>query len=61
MEDYQAITVRLPVELYERLRRESFETRASQADIIREALTERYQRMDAAGTVPEYAARLDAH
>jgi hypothetical protein len=59
--DTQAITVRLPVELYERVRREAFEARASQADIIREALSERYRRMDAAASVPEYAAKLDAH
>lgn len=40
----QAITVRLPTDLYEQLRLEAFETRNSQADIIREALTERYKR-----------------
>lgn len=48
----QAITVRLPVELYERLRREAFEERTSQAAIITETLTERYERIDKAAERP---------
>lgn len=42
----QAITVRLPVELYERLRREAFDKRTSQVAIITEALEERFGRID---------------
>lgn len=42
----QAMTVRLPRALYERLRREAFETHTSQAAIITEALTDRYERID---------------
>lgn len=38
----QAITVRLPLEVYERLRREAFEERTSQVAIITEALQKRY-------------------
>ena len=44
MEDYQAITVRLPRDLYECLRREAFDERISQADIIRAELADRYGR-----------------
>jgi predicted transcriptional regulator len=40
--DVQAITVRLPKDLYEQLRREAFEQRTSQAAIITEALNNRY-------------------
>ena len=40
----QAITVRLPKDLYERLRLEAFEKRTSQAAIITEALSQRYSR-----------------
>jgi predicted transcriptional regulator len=43
--DVQAITVRLPVDLYEKLRREAFEQHTSQAAIITEALAERYKRV----------------
>ena len=39
----QAITIRLPVEIYERLRREAYETRTSQVSIIVRALEERYR------------------
>jgi predicted transcriptional regulator len=46
--DYQAITVRIPMDLYERLRREAFETRTSQAAIITAELAERYDREEAA-------------
>lgn len=38
VEDH-ALSVRLPNELYEQLRRTAFERRISQADIVREALT----------------------
>lgn len=38
----QAITVRLPVRVYERLRLEAFEKRTSQAAIIAEELRGRY-------------------
>jgi predicted DNA-binding protein len=48
----QAMTLRLPKELYERLRLEAFEKHISQAEIIREALTERYERTDEAWPVP---------
>jgi len=44
--DTQAVTVRLPVPLHERLRREAFEMRTSQAAIITDSLTERYARLD---------------
>ena len=47
-DDVQAITVRLPRELYERLRREAFDTRSSQTAIITEELTDRYARIDEA-------------
>lgn len=36
--DVQAITIRLPIVLYERLRRQAFERRRSQTDIIQAAL-----------------------
>jgi predicted transcriptional regulator len=42
--DTQPFTVRLSEELYEQLRREAFETRVSQAAIIRQALADRYER-----------------
>jgi hypothetical protein len=35
-----ALSVRLPNDLYEKLRRTAFEQRTSQADIVRQALTE---------------------
>lgn len=38
----QALTVRLPKEIYEQLRREAFEKRTSQAAIITQELTDRY-------------------
>jgi predicted DNA-binding protein len=38
------MTLRLPRELYERLRLEAFQKHVSQAEIIREALAERYER-----------------
>lgn len=37
----QAMTVRLPKELYERLRREAFENRVSQASIVIDAIEKR--------------------
>lgn len=40
--DTTATTIRLPKELYERLRREAFEKRISQASIVTEALSRRY-------------------
>jgi hypothetical protein len=44
--DTQALTVRLPRDLHERLRREAFEKRTSQAAIIVEELTGRYEQLD---------------
>jgi hypothetical protein len=41
MTDTQAITVRLPGDVYEALRREAFERRTSQTAIITEAVQER--------------------
>ena len=41
MTDTQAITVRLPEDIYEALRREAFENHVSQASIITEAVAER--------------------
>lgn len=40
--DNQAMTVRLPVGIYEMLRREAFDRRVSQRSIIIEAMSERY-------------------
>jgi predicted transcriptional regulator len=45
--DQQAITVRLPKDLYERLRLAAFEDRTSQVAIITEAVTEKLDRRDA--------------
>jgi predicted transcriptional regulator len=42
----QAITIRLPKPIYERLRREAFEKRTSQVAIITEELRDRYKRLD---------------
>lgn len=39
-DDTQAMSVRLPLELYEWLRREAFETRTTMITIIRDALSE---------------------
>jgi predicted DNA-binding protein len=44
--DTQTTTVRLPQELYERLRDEAYATRTKQAEIVRQALAERYERID---------------
>lgn len=40
-------TIRLPVPLHERLRREAYETRLSQAEIVRLALEEYFDRREA--------------
>ena len=53
MDDYQAITVRLPLDLYECLRREAFDEHVKQADIIRAELADRYGRTVTEGTVPD--------
>lgn len=42
----QAITIRLPLPVYERLRLEAFEKRTSQVAIITEELRERYDLKD---------------
>jgi len=42
----QAMTIRLPKDLYERVRREAFDQHTSQTAIVAEALTERYERID---------------
>ena len=54
--DYQAITVRLPLDLYECLRREAFEERTSQVAIIVGELADRYGRTVTEGTAPDGAA-----
>jgi hypothetical protein len=50
---YQAITVRLPDDLYECLRREAFDERVSQASIIVSELADRYGRTVAEGVAPD--------
>lgn len=54
--DTQAITIRLPADIYEKLRRDAFDQRTSMNAIINEELTSRYFG-DAATTVrtPEAA------
>lgn len=42
--DTKAITVRLPVDIYERLRLRAFEERTSQAAIITDAVREKLDR-----------------
>lgn len=42
----QATTIRLPKDLYERLRREAFDRHTSQTAIVTEILNERYKRID---------------
>jgi predicted DNA-binding protein len=43
---YIPINIRLTEEQYERLRREAFETKKSQAEIIREALEKHWKEVD---------------
>lgn len=54
--EYQAITVRLPLDLYECLRQEAFEKRVNQVDIIRDELADRYGRTVAEGVTPDGGA-----
>lgn len=42
----QAMTLRLPKELYERLRREAYEKHVSQASIVIGALSEHYEQLE---------------
>lgn len=49
--DYKAITFRLPLDLYERLRREAFETRRPMNELVAEAVAGRYSLLDRKGTV----------
>lgn len=42
----QALTIRLPMDVYEQLRREAFEKRTSQVAIITETLRRRYENAD---------------
>ena len=59
--DEQAITVRLPVALYEQLRREAFDSRRSQAAIIREALAKRYEQAAVSMTPAEFETFTRKH
>lgn len=54
--DTQAITIRLPADLYERLRREAFDSRTSQNAIIVKELTDRYKRQDRKNAAQEGSA-----
>lgn len=53
------MTIRLPRALYERLRREAFETHTSQAAIITETLTDRYERIDGIEAHPGVSTEND--
>lgn len=50
-EETQALTMRLPKDLYEQLRREAFDERTSQNAIVVEALTAHFARRAARGLV----------
>jgi len=49
--DYQAITFRIPKDLYERLRREAFEQRRAMNEIVAETLAARYSILERGGTI----------
>lgn len=48
----QAMTIRLPKDLYERVRHEAFDQHTSQTAIVARALTERYERIDGSEAGP---------
>jgi predicted DNA-binding protein len=48
VEDSHAMTIRITGELYERLRRQAFEHRVSQSEIVREGIESRVAELEAA-------------
>ena len=49
--EQQAITFRIPKDLYERLRREAFEERRTMNEIVSETLGARYALLDRGGAI----------